>query len=1195
MNGAYRVGPSYPVKNPFDMIDSLVRRGISEDVIIGIESGMYTGNFVIPHINGVSDSCTIIFKSITNDSTDVVIQSNSGKTLTLDGADYITIRSVTLKQNASDNTVYFQNGCSNIAFRRCIIEGYNSSSTSSSVATILNTSSDNSSIAFFMNEIKEGSYGVYFNSTATDIRFVSNNISGYYNQGVYLGYLNNIRFDNNFINDLGSSYSYVNNLKASNCSNLKIVNNVFESENMCVEIQYSGYNPSTNDTTHFYNNVVYSDGYSSALKFSSNESFLNVHHNTIYNRDGIALDISNCETGFCSNNILYSENCTKIISLYRADLMTVDNNVYYTPCSHDNVFSYNYMALPGLEEWQYISGKDAGSVFINPDFELVPGNFRPKNGAVANLGIPVENVAMDIEGVARDTIYPDPGAYEFDPKYANDVYLQSIITPVVPNCARNNEISVRIKNTGLDKVLNMKIEYSVNNAVIGTVNWNYVLAPFESAKVSLGSYRFDGDNDSLFVEVVSVNNRSDDYPANNSLEKLNIYAPLSGTYTFGGANPSFDTLPDLVNRIVYGGVCGPVTVLFRNGTYTDNGGFNLKKIPGSTAWNFITFKSESGNPADVIIQPEYTWDYSYISVNNTSNIAFENMTFNLNPSDCNSLIRMEGKINNFRFTGNMVYADSSSCSETVIQRWGIISDVEITGNTIFSGTGTMDFGCETGSKNLIIRNNHLEGNFNDDILDLEDIRNVEVSGNTFIGTSPDANGIYVNNVEGLRFYNNIVRLDSSSSIGLDMEYSYGTPFLPNLIYNNFIYVGGNSGNYPITGVYFYYNGFTTFANNTVHSRNPNNTANGDNSVIYIGHNGADEVVNNIFYNSLGGNLVWIEKDGMPRVMDYNNFYGGNIQVYTYPNNELYSTLDEWQATGYDPHSYNVDPLFSSTTDFHPCAAMLNNTGMVLNFIKNDLDSESRSLKTPDIGADEFSIYISGKGFIEDDKVLLCNGAAVLSTKLHADTYSWSTGETTPTISTTSPGTYIVNFTSACGMDGIDTITVLEFENTFNAIQTGALVKFAYNIPEDEANYLWDFGDGSTSSEPNPVHFYVANGNYTVTLTVESECGTDTLVKNILILSTDIAGKTNSDDTNPRVYPNPAINSLHVSWSLLSEIKEKVNVSIIDMMGETIREMEISGANLAEGVKIPFDGLVTGVYFIKIKTATIAKSVKFVKK
>jgi PKD repeat protein len=35
-------------------------------------------------------------------------------------------------------------------------------------------------------------------------------------------------------------------------------------------------------------------------------------------------------------------------------------------------------------------------------------------------------------------------------------------------------------------------------------------------------------------------------------------------------------------------------------------------------------------------------------------------------------------------------------------------------------------------------------------------------------------------------------------------------------------------------------------------------------------------------------------------------------------------------------------------------------------------------------------------------------------------------------------------------------------------------------------YAWDFGDGSTSDEPNPSHMYTEEGVYTVKLKVTTE-------------------------------------------------------------------------------------------------------------
>jgi PKD repeat protein len=52
-----------------------------------------------------------------------------------------------------------------------------------------------------------------------------------------------------------------------------------------------------------------------------------------------------------------------------------------------------------------------------------------------------------------------------------------------------------------------------------------------------------------------------------------------------------------------------------------------------------------------------------------------------------------------------------------------------------------------------------------------------------------------------------------------------------------------------------------------------------------------------------------------------------------------------------------------------------------------------------------------------------------------------------------------------------------------------IVNFTDESTGSPISYLWDFGDGESSTEENPVHRYGAPGVYTVTLTVSD--GTDT--------------------------------------------------------------------------------------------------------
>lgn len=58
-------------------------------------------------------------------------------------------------------------------------------------------------------------------------------------------------------------------------------------------------------------------------------------------------------------------------------------------------------------------------------------------------------------------------------------------------------------------------------------------------------------------------------------------------------------------------------------------------------------------------------------------------------------------------------------------------------------------------------------------------------------------------------------------------------------------------------------------------------------------------------------------------------------------------------------------------------------------------------------------------------------------------------------------------------------------------------------PGDILTWLWDFGDGSTSSERNPVHEYVADGSYDVSLTVYAAGGEhSTMTKSDLVVVMD---------------------------------------------------------------------------------------------
>lgn len=64
------------------------------------------------------------------------------------------------------------------------------------------------------------------------------------------------------------------------------------------------------------------------------------------------------------------------------------------------------------------------------------------------------------------------------------------------------------------------------------------------------------------------------------------------------------------------------------------------------------------------------------------------------------------------------------------------------------------------------------------------------------------------------------------------------------------------------------------------------------------------------------------------------------------------------------------------------------------------------------------------------------------------------------------------------------------------------ISFSNTSQGDNLSYLWNFGDGGTSTTPNPTHTFQA-GTWEVTLTVTNNNGTD--VSSAVIVATSPNG------------------------------------------------------------------------------------------
>ncbi|MCG9911935.1 MAG: PKD domain-containing protein [Flavobacteriales bacterium] len=140
-------------------------------------------------------------------------------------------------------------------------------------------------------------------------------------------------------------------------------------------------------------------------------------------------------------------------------------------------------------------------------------------------------------------------------------------------------------------------------------------------------------------------------------------------------------------------------------------------------------------------------------------------------------------------------------------------------------------------------------------------------------------------------------------------------------------------------------------------------------------------------------------------------------------------------------------------------------------------------------------------------------------------------------------------------------------------QNGFTYNFSVSGISSPYTAAWDFGDGNTSSDNAPEHTYSGNGNYTVTVVLTNECGTETLT---LSLTLNV-GISENNISLLGLQPNPSEDLFTLVTSDSAPIDR---IRITDMHGKVLFEkstisetpVTLSAKNL---------GLKPGIYIIEV--------------
>ncbi|MEM5564977.1 PKD domain-containing protein [Psychroserpens sp. AS72] len=193
----------------------------------------------------------------------------------------------------------------------------------------------------------------------------------------------------------------------------------------------------------------------------------------------------------------------------------------------------------------------------------------------------------------------------------------------------------------------------------------------------------------------------------------------------------------------------------------------------------------------------------------------------------------------------------------------------------------------------------------------------------------------------------------------------------------------------------------------------------------------------------------------------------------------------------------------------------------------------------------------------------------------------------PTLITYNPGIdpvaafHIRNAVKVVVYDQLDLWKVGEFDpiSSFLYSENNGAVSFT-NTSSNATNYAWDFGDGSTSTDENPMHTYSENGDYDVVFTVTA-CGvshtySETISVNSLSLN-------EHELSELKMFPNPAQNLISFSGFNFENIK---SISLYDLLGKKLK----INRNQNEMV-IDISKLSIGSYFIEFIAKNGSKEIR----
>ncbi len=309
---------------------------------------------------------------------------------------------------------------------------------------------------------------------------------------------------------------------------------------------------STAQPSSFVNYGIWINAAVTGLKINHNTIALlkqNVTGTTVnYTSGCIAISSTSATVAELQNNIFVNMNASsRAFSVFTSGTGTIlasasmSNNAYYS----NSIGYYNSVNYATLADWQTATGKDANSIFYNPNFVSATDIHIPNTPSKLESGGIAGTITTDIDGQTRPGpagsvngggTAPDIGADEFDgmPIPAIDIIPSALVKPGTTGCEGTSvPVSVNIKNTG-STIINfatnsVSISASVTGAATATLTGTVstgTLDPDSTLEVNLSALNMPVSGSYNFKIVTTTT--GDGYTPNDTLYATSTVAtPVS--------------------------------------------------------------------------------------------------------------------------------------------------------------------------------------------------------------------------------------------------------------------------------------------------------------------------------------------------------------------------------------------------------------------------------------------------------------------------------------------------------------------------------------------------------------------------------------------------------------------------------------------------------------------------------------------